>query len=518
MTWPKKPFIYQINTWVWLESLSTRFDRPIKLDTVPDEIFYELSSRHADAIWMMGVWQRNPDGRKSALNYTHEYQPVLPDLTDDDVIGSAYAIGDYRVDDRLASHGDGRRALAHFRHRLREHGLLLILDYVPNHVATDHPWVTHKPHYLVRGTHHDLQEAPDLFFQTHNDEGQDLIIAHGRDPYFPGWIDTAQLNAFSLEYRQVAGDLLRDIASQCDGIRCDMAMLMTNDVFSRTWGNYLTETAPMTEFWQEVIPYVKQEFSDCLFIAEVYWDMEYIMLQQGFDMTYDKRLYDRLREGYVHHLRDHLHASLPFQEHLVRFIENHDEDRAAASFGVERSRPAATLICTLPGAVLIHDGQMTGRTVKLPMQIGRQPHEDPNWALYGFYNKLLKETRHPIYQEGSWRMFTIEPSFAENYTNQHMLAYGWTHGHDFRMVVVNLTARWSQGIVKVYGWDEIRGGQWHLVDVLSGVSIYRDGERIAEEGLYVELEAFQSQVFRFERLHPEHDHDLIERLRNTWGG
>jgi hypothetical protein len=507
--WPTKPFIYQINTWVWLEHLSQRYGYDITLANLPDDVINELAQLDVDAIWLMGVWQRHPDGRKSALNYKHEYEHALPDITDDDIIGSAYAIGAYEVDERLG----GREALANVRWRLRDCGLRLILDYVPNHVATDHAWVTEKPHYMVRGTPKDLKQAPDLFFKMQNEAGQELIIAHGRDPYFPGWIDTAQVNAFSAEYRNVAAQTLIDIAAQCDGIRCDMAMLMTNGVFNTTWGHYLHESAPPVEFWDEIIPKVKEEHPDCWFIAEVYWDMEYIMLQQGFDLTYDKRLYDRIQDGFVHLLRDHLQAALNYQQHQVRFIENHDEHRAAGSLGIERSRPAATLICTLPGAVLLHDGQFIGRTVKLPVQIKRQPEEIENWALAGFYRKLLRETRDPIYQNGTWRLFEIEESYEGNYTNQHLLAYGWVHEDEFRIIVVNLTHRWSQGIVRVYGWDHIRNGRYRLLDVLSGVRTYRDGNRIADEGLYVELEAYQSQIFRFERLNADEDTRVMHWMK-----
>jgi hypothetical protein len=493
--WPNKPFIYQINTWVWLNSLSQRFGRPITLDTIPHEVFDELSRLNVDAIWLMGVWQRNPAGRASALNYKHEYRPVLPDLTDDDVIGSAYAVGAYEVDAQLG----GRQALAWARARLSERDLKLILDYVPNHVGTDHAWIAENPHYFVLGTPETLAEAPDLFFNAKDVAGNDIVVAHGRDPYFPGWIDTAQVNAFSAEYRQAALATLCDIATQCDGIRCDMAMLMTNDVFRRTWGHYLTEETPDSEFWESIIPNVKANHPDCLFIAEVYWDMEYVMLQHGFDYTYDKRLYDRIQDGFVHLIRDHLQASLSYQQRQVRFIENHDEHRAAASLGIERQRPGAVLIATLPGAALFHDGQFVGRTVKLPVQIGRQPHEPKNWALEGFYRKLLAETRHPVYQSGQWRLFEIHESYKGNITNLHLLAYGWAQGSDFRLIVTNPTHRWSQGIVRVYGWESLLGTHWRLVDVLTGVDTYRHGDQIAHEGLYVELEAYQSHIFRFEK-------------------
>lgn len=504
--WTTKTIIYEINTWVWLDTLSRQYQREINLWNVPDEVLDWLAAHHLDVIWLMGIWTRSRAARASALNYKHEYKPVLPDLTDDDVIGSAYAIGAYEVEPRIG----GRDGLSSLRERLRQRGMQLILDFVPNHVATDHPWVTHKPHYLVRGTKKDQQIAHDLFFETVNPKGQRLIIAHGRDPYFPGWIDTAQLNAFSLELREALRNTLLDIAAQCDGVRCDMAMLMVNDIFARTWGVYLSESAPETEFWEDIIPVVKAAYPDFKFIAEVYWDMEYILLQMGFDMTYDKRLYDRVQDGHIPAIREHLHAALSYQERQVRFIENHDEHRAATSLGIEKGRAAATLVCTLPGATLLHDGQFIGRRVKLPVQIRRQPDEPGHYALAGFYYKLLKETAAMIYKEGTWRLFEIIPPYEGNGSHAGLLAYGWACEDEFRIIIVNLTPVWSQGIVQIYGWDRIRLGYWRLLDVLSGVLTVRDGNRMADEGLYVELEAYQSQIFRCDKLNGSTD---VENLR-----
>ena len=60
-------------------------------------------------------------------------------------------------------------------------------------------------------------------------------------------------------------------------------------------------------------------------MAEVYWDLEWTLQQQGFDYTYDKRLYDRLREGHARPVREHLYAGLDYQVKLARFLENHDD-------------------------------------------------------------------------------------------------------------------------------------------------------------------------------------------------
>ena len=506
--WPRKPSFYQINTAVWLKSLSAHYQRPLTLADVPDEVLDEIHDLHADAVWLMGIWQRSEAARKSALNYTHEYRPVLPDLTGDDVIGSAYAIQDYTVDASLG----GRDALAELRRRLKKRGLRLILDFVPNHVATDNAWVTQQPHFMIQGDAQTLKKHPGIFFKA-GDEHNPLIIAHGRDPYFPAWIDTAQLNAFSPEQRAAARDTLLDIASQCDGVRCDMAMLMVNRIFAQTWGAYIDTPEPQAEYWDEVIPPVRDAYPDFLFMAEVYWNMEHELQQLGFDYTYDKTLYDRLLEGDTSRVREHLQAAVGYQQRMVRFIENHDEARAAASAGVEKSRALATVVCTLPGAVLIHDGQLVGRVAKLPVQISRQPQEPPHRALENFYRRLLAEADDTLYQDGHWQLFDVTPAYEDGInTHNNLLAYGWEDGGEYRLVVANITPVWSQGTIRLDNWKKLNRRHWRLFDVLNGNCAYRSGSRVLADGLYVECEPFQSFIYRFERVKKTRTAEYVRRV------
>lgn len=519
MRWPTKPFIYQINTWVWLNALSQQHGRTITLSDVPDDVLDELAALNVDAIWLMGVWQRSEAVRASALNYTHEYRPVLTDLTEDDVIGSAYAIGAYEVDERIG----GREGLAALRERLRARGLLLILDYVPNHVAVDHPWVTDQPEYLVRGTAESYQENEGMFFAVGNGHGDEngngengaYYVAHGRDPYFPGWIDTAQVNAYSPIYRAAARETLLNIADQCDGVRCDMAMLVTNDIFGMTWGAFLEEAAPEIEFWEEIIPAVRADYPDFQFIAEVYWDMEHILQQQGFDFTYDKLMYDRLVEGDALRIRQHLEGDAAYQARTVHFIENHDEPRAADQFGVEKSRAAAVLICTTPGAVLLHDGQFVARKIKLPVQIGRGPDEPHNRALKTFYDRLLYEVRDPIYTGGEWRLLETSSPYADHDTSHNLLAYCWRAEDAFRLIVVNITPQWSGAVIRL-DWPELAGEHWRLADLLSGNCRYAKGDDLAEAGLTLELEPFQSTIWHFQPISPE-QYAEINELAGAFG-
>ena len=282
-----------------------------------------------DWVWFLSVWQTGLAGQRvsrSNPEWRKEFEETLPDLREEDIAGSGFAITGYTVHQHLG----GDAALARLRERLRKRGLRLMLDFVPNHTGLDHPWVEDHPEYYIPGTEQDLARAPKNYTWVKRQQG-DLLLAHGRDPYFPGWPDTLQLNYGNPATQEaMIGELVK-IAGQCDGVRCDMAMLVLPEVFERTWG---IQAQP---FWPKATQRVRERVPDFCFMAEVYWDLEWTLQQQGFDYTYDKRLYDRLREGHARPVREHFHAGLDYQNKLARFLENHDEPRAAATFSAGSS-------------------------------------------------------------------------------------------------------------------------------------------------------------------------------------
>jgi hypothetical protein len=429
----------------------------------------------------MGAWERSPAGLRIAqahAGFQAEFRRVLPDYTPEDLVGSPYCVRRYVVD----AHLGGPEALASARQRLAQYGLRLVLDFVPNHVAPDHPWITEHPEYFIQGSTEDLSRAPGEFFEVAGH-----VLAHGRDPYFPPWPDVAQLNVFHPGLRQAALETLCEIASQCDGMRCDMAMLLITHIFAQTWGQQ-AGTPPAAEFWTEVIAAVRQRYPDTLFMAEAYWDLEWELQQQGFNYCYDKRLYDRLEHNTAESVRLHLCADLAYQESLVRFIENHDEPRAAATFPGAKARAAAVTVTTLPGAKLLHDGQLEGRTVKVPVFLRRRPTEPIDETLRAFYRRLLTVLKARALREGEWQLCE-RTGWLDNPSFLNVVAWCWRAGRERYVLVVNLSDSRSQARIRL-PWEELTGRSWRLTDAFSGEVYERDGNYMRDPGLYVDLDAW----------------------------
>ncbi|MGH3055152.1 MAG: alpha-amylase family glycosyl hydrolase, partial [Gaiellaceae bacterium] len=405
---PKYPALYQINTRVWLTELSHRLGRPAMLDDIRDAELDRLAAMGFDWVWLLSVWQTGPAAQKvsrSNAGWRHEFQETLPDLREDDIAGSGFAITGYTVHSSLG----GDAALARLRERLKRRGLRLLLDFVPNHMAPDHPWVEQHPDYFIHGNDADLARAPQNYCRVQTSKGP-LVLAYGRDPYFDGWPDTLQLNYGNPELQQaMIGELVR-IAGQCDGVRCDMAMLVLPEVFERTWG------MRAELFWPKATERVRKAAPGFCFMAEVYWDMEWALQQQGFDYTYDKCLYDRLRDGHARPVREHFHAGLDYQNKLARFLENHDEPRAAATFAPEAHRAAAVITFLSPGLRFFHQGQFEGCWKRISPHLCRGPAEPADQNLQQFYDRLLGVLRQPVVREGQWQLLECVPAWEGNWT------------------------------------------------------------------------------------------------------
>jgi hypothetical protein len=484
------PLLFQVNTRVWLTSLSKTLGRRAQLDDIPDAELDRLAKMGFDWVWFLSVWQTGPAAQaisRANPEWRRDFEETLPDLTDEDIAGSGFAIQNYTVHRDLG----GDAALARLRQRLAKRGLKLMLDFVPNHMAPDHPWIDEHPEFFVHGSEADLFRSPRNYCRVQTKNGP-LLLAYGRDPYFDGWPDTLQLNYGKPELQRAMTGELERIAGQCDGVRCDMAMLVLPDVFERTWG------IRADLFWPKATESVRRKHPNFQFMAEVYWDLEWTLQQQGFDYTYDKRLYDRLREGHARPVREHLHAALDYQTKLARFLENHDEPRASASFEPRVHRAAAVIAYFIPGLRFFHQGQFEGRKKRISPHLVRAPEESPDKEIEEFYDHLLASLRKPIVKSGEWQRLACEPAWDGNGSWDSFIAHFWRGSGGERMLIaVNYAPHPSQCYIHL-PFSEIKNRSVRLKDSLSSACYIREGNELLERGLYLGLQPWSYHVFDLE--------------------
>jgi glycosidase len=462
------------------------------LDDIPDSELDLLAEKGFDWIWFLSVWTTGDQGRKISREnpeWRRDFEKTLPDLKEDDIAGSGFAIADYKVHPDLG----GEEALQRLRDRLKTRGLKLMLDFVPNHMGPDHHWVEEHPEYFVSGTETDLQKNPKNYTIVKRSQG-DMILAYGRDPYFSGWPDTIQLDYSNPVTVDAMSEELLRIAEQCDGVRCDMAMLILPDVFERTWGR------KAQSFWPAAIRNVREKVPGFCFMAEVYWDMEWEMQQQGFDYAYDKRLYDRLTEGHARTVREHFYAGLDYQDKLARFLENHDEPRAAVTFDNLMHAAAAVITFLSPGLRFFHQGQFEGRKKRISPHLVRAPKEPVDEDLQKFYQTFLSVLKKPVFRDGIWKLLEPAAAWEGNGSWDSYIAFAWTGTDGSRVLVtVNFSPYAAQCYVKL-PFPELTGGLWRLQDLMSSTAYDRNGNEMQSRGLYLDLEGWQYHIFDMKKI------------------
>lgn len=481
------PSLYQINTRVWLNQLSRQIGRPATLDDIPDTELDGLADLGFEWIYCLSVWQTGTAGQaisRSNPQWLTEYRELLPDLQEDDICGSGFAITAYTLNPLLGK----PEALTRLRDRLHSRGLKLMLDFVPNHTAPDHPWVQEHPAYYVSGTEQQLASQPQNYTQLDLPQGP-TILAYGRDPYFDGWPDTLQLNYGNPDLQAAQINELLNISQCCDGLRCDMAMLVLPEIFERTWG---IESA---SFWPTATQTVREKHPDFVFMAEVYWDLEWPLQQQGFDYTYDKRLYDRLRGQQARPVREHFWASLEYQRKSARFLENHDEPPASATFPPGIHEAAAVLNYFCPGLRFFHQGQLQGWQNKISVHLCRGPEQATDPGLEAFYHRLLEVLSLDLFREGAWQLLECKAAWETNWTSECMIAFAWQGANaQSAIVVVNYAPNQSQCYLPM-PWPYLEGRLYQLTNLLGADTYDRSGDSLLSPGFYLDMPAWGVAVY-----------------------
>jgi hypothetical protein len=295
--------------------------------------------------------------------------------------------------------------------------------------------------------------------------------------------------------------LLQSIADRCDGVRCDMAMLVLNDVFAKTWESFpiANHQSPAAEFWATAIPVVKETHPGFLFLAEGYWGLEARLQALGFDYIYDKPLYDGLISrdavGVQNHLLGKTAEAVAASAH---FLENHDESRIATILTPAEQRAAALLILGLPGMRFLYEGQLSGARLKIPVQLARRAEEAKQAEIANIYEQLLTVLPGAAVGEGKGQLCKPRAAWPGNPTAQNFVIVRWQKlAPQFDLMAVNLAPHRSQCYAPL-GVDHLASHNWSMKDLLGEESYKRSGDDLQNQGLYLDLPAHGAQLFHFE--------------------
>lgn len=484
------PFLYEVNARQWISELRRVHGLGVDLGTVPEAELMRLKGYGVTHLWLMGVWPTGEISRAEAIGdagLREAYGMALAGWSGGDVEGSPYAVADYRVSERLGGEG----ALAALRERLSGLGIRLILDFVPNHVGRDHVWVKLHPEWFV-GADHPFEGS----FAVDTAVGR-RYLAHGKDPYFPGWTDTVQVDYRNPGAREAMFKLLEDVASGCDGVRCDMAMLVLSEVFERTWAHVPHLGGEMAwEFWEEATSLVRSRHPGFLFLAEAYWGLEGRLCGMGFDFAYDKVLYDRVVHGRGDEVTGHLVGMGVENERRAHFLENHDEPRIASLIDAPRLRAGLVVCLGLPGMRFLHDGQVEGRRVFARVQLSRRCDEEEDVCVRVMHEEVLAALVGSRVGRGTGRVLDPFAAWDGNPTCRYVVAVIWGEDAERDLVVVNLAPHRVQCRVHL-GLE--RGGSWVLRDRLGPEEWERDGNELEDAGLFLDLVGYAAQIFEVRR-------------------
>ena len=476
------PILYEISTRPWLYELSKKYGKEItKLRQIPLEEFDNLKNRNIDIVWMMGVWKLGSYGLE--FDKKQDYSNVLPGWNSDDVIGSPYAISEYTCNPDIGTDDD----LIWLRQQLNSRGMKLMLDFVPNHSAVDAPTATSNPKLYMRAPNGVKNPA------RYTDSG----LAYGKDPYFDPWRDVIQWNYWESETRTLMKNNLLTVLKYADGARCDMAHLVLNDVFGKTWKEELdaySYTRPNQDFWEYAFREVKTRYPEAILLAEVYEDWEIELLYKlGFTYCYDKVLLDKLEKGayevndYIHYKGEH------YWGHVAHFVENHDENRAVYSMGgnIEKAKAAGTIAATVGGMIFFNHGQWSGLKNKLDVHLRRGASESENSNVVKYYETLTQIINDPAFKGPNyyfvWNMSGDKAS--------EFVAYIREKDSSHYLVVVNYSDYYGCAEVPIYNIEG--SGMVNVKEMISGTVYSRNADTMRGVGLTVCLKSYQAQIFKY---------------------
>ncbi len=579
--WMPRLVLMAKNSYVWLDQLSRRYQRPIqRLDQVPDEELERLGRWGFSGLWLIGLWERS---RAS--------QRIKQMCGNPEAVASAYSLYDYQI----ASDLGGEAAYQDLKARAWRYGVRLASDMVPNHMGIDSKWVIEHPDWFIALDHSPFPSysfgGPNLstdgragiyledhyysrsdaavVFQRRDPQGGGVkYVYHGNDGTSMPWNDTAQLNYLKPEVREAVIQTILDVARKFPIIRFDAAMTLTKKHYQRLWfpepgtggaipsraEHGLTreqfDRAMPQEFWREVVDRVAREVPDTLLLAEAFWLMEgYFVRTLGMHRVYNSAFMNMLKNednaNYRSVMKNVLEFNPEILKRFVNFMNNPDEETAVAQFGKgDKYFGVSTVLATLPGLPMFGHGQVEGLTEKYGMEYRRayrDEHADQDLVRRHEREIFpLLRRRHLFAEVEHFLLYDFYT--PEGRVNEDVFAYSNRSGDERTLVIYHNKYATARGWVRTsvgYAGKTGRGEERALTrrdlgaglglnndpayfcifrDHVTGREYLRSSRELCEKGLYVELDAYRYQVFLDFREVRDDDRQTYARLASFLEG
>jgi glycosidase len=556
--WMPRLVLIAKNTYVWLDQLSKKYQRPIaRLDQIPDEELDQLRRFGFTGLWLIGLWERSKASQR-----------IKQMMGNPEAVASAYSLMDYRIADDLG----GDAALENLRDRARRRGIRLSSDMVPNHMGIDSNWVIEHPDWFIaldyppfptytfngpdwswdaragiylEDHYYNHSDAAVVFKRVDKWTGSTKYIYHGNDGTSFPWNDTAQLNYLMPEVREAVIQTILHVARNFPIIRFDAAMTLAKKHYQRLWfpepgtggaipsrAEYgLTkeqlDAAMPEEFWREVVDRVAAEAPDTLLLAEAFWLMEgYFVRTLGMHRVYNSAFMNMLRDEDNGKYRSVMKNTMEFDPEVlkryVNFMNNPDEKTAVEQFGKgDKYFGICVLMSTMPGLPMFGHGQLEGYAEKYGMEYRRAYYnETPDQWLVDRHAREISPLLHRRHVFAGVDDFLLYDFYTPaGYVDENVFAYSNAFESEKGLVIYHNkfadTRGWirtsaayavktGNGDEKVLVQRELKDGlglradedvYYIFRDVITGLEYIRNGRELCQHGFYVELGAYKYHVF-----------------------
>lgn len=577
--WMSNVVLIAKSTYVWLDQLAKKYQRPIHhLNDIPDEELDLLARWGFTGLWLIGVWERS---RAS--------QTIKQIMGNPEAMASAYSLYDYNIAHDLG----GDEAYANLKERAWKRGIRLSADMVPNHMGIYSRWMVEHPHWFIQSpyppfpvyqfTGTDLSEDPRIVLQIEdgywqhrdaavvfkridNTNGEVRYIYHGNDGTNMPWNDTAQLNFLMPEVREAVIQTILHVARKFPIIRFDAAMTLAKKHYQRLWfpqpgdGGAIPSRAEHgltrdefdaqipKEFWREVVDRIKEELPETLLLAEAFWLMEgYFVRTLGMHRVYNSAFMNMLKmeenSKYRQTIKNVLEFSPEVLKRFVNFMNNPDERTAIEQFGKgDKYFGVCAMLVTMPGLPMIGHGQVEGYSEKYGMEYRRaywDEHVDEELVRRHEAEIFpLMRNRHIFSGAVNFALFDFRT--PHGWVDENVFAYSNRAGDQRAVIIYNNAFNSTQGWLKrstainIGSGDEPHLEQRSVAEALAlktgdrDMYIFRDyrthlqfirtGRQIASEGIYAQLNGYQYQAFLDWREIYDHDdswHKLMLQLNSA---